>query len=90
MNPKTQTELSSCRPTTTAKAALTTKVRLTPTRVAAYQPWSSAIEDLEETVCSEDAEVKTEMSERADQIVNFMTEVVKVVGNNAATAGVVT
>jgi hypothetical protein len=42
----------------------------------------TAIEDLEETVCSEDAAVKTEMAERADQIVNFMTEVVKVVGNN--------
>jgi hypothetical protein len=36
MNPKTQTELSSCRPTTTAKAALTTNVMLTPTKVAAY------------------------------------------------------
>jgi hypothetical protein len=42
----------------------------------------TAIEDLEETVCSEDAAVKTEMAERADQIVNFMTEVVKVVGNH--------
>jgi len=41
----------------------------------------TAIEDLEETVCNEDAAVKTEMVERADQIVNFMTEVVKVVGN---------
>lgn len=42
----------------------------------------TAIDDLEETVCNEDAAVKTEMAERADQIVNFMTEVVKVVGNN--------
>ena len=42
----------------------------------------TAIDDLEETVCNEDAAVKTEMAERADQIVNFMTEVVKVVGNH--------
>ena len=42
----------------------------------------TAIDDLEETVCNEDAAVKTEMVERADQIVNFMTEVVKVVGNH--------
>jgi hypothetical protein len=42
----------------------------------------TAIEDLEETVCNDDAAVKTEMAERADQIVNFMTEVVKVVGNH--------
>ena len=42
----------------------------------------TAIEDLEDAVCSDDAAVKTEMSERADQIVNFMTEVVKVVGNH--------
>lgn len=42
----------------------------------------TAIDDLEEAVCNEDAAVKTEMVERADQIVNFMTEVVKVVGNH--------
>ena len=42
----------------------------------------TAIDDLEETVCNEDPAVKTEMAERADQIVNFMTEVVKVVGNH--------
>ena len=42
----------------------------------------TAIDDLEEAVCNDDAAVKTEMVERADQIVNFMTEVVKVVGNH--------
>jgi hypothetical protein len=42
----------------------------------------TAIDDLEETVCNEDPAVKTEMAERADQIVNFMTEVVKAVGNH--------
>ena len=42
----------------------------------------TAIDDLEEAVCNDDAAVKTEMAERADQIVNFMTEVVKVVGNH--------
>jgi len=42
----------------------------------------TAIEDLEETVCNEDPAVKVMTTERADQIVNFMTEVVKVVGNH--------
>ena len=42
----------------------------------------TAIDDLEEAVCNDDVAVKTEMVERADQIVNFMTEVVKVVGNH--------
>ena len=42
----------------------------------------TAIEDLEETVCNDDPEVKIMTTERVDQIVTFMTEVVKVVGNH--------
>ena len=42
----------------------------------------TAIDDLEETVCNDDPAVKVMTTERADQIVNFMTEVVKVVGNH--------
>ena len=42
----------------------------------------TAIEDLEETVCNDDPEVKVMTTERVDQIVTFMTEVVKVVGNH--------